>query len=167
MEIYLLRHAPAGVRAPEDRADDNLRPLTPGGIKQMRRIARAMRRMNLKFDLILSSPIKRAMQTAEIVAAEFRFKRRLKLTEQLAPHGDAEILLERLSVLCARSRRVLLVGHEPYLGRLAGVLLAGRDAAAFKLKKAGLCRLSVRRLSYGPCAELDWWLTPRLMEQMS
>ena len=166
MEIYLLRHAPAGTRNLQGDADDIQRPLTPDGIRKMQRVARAMRGLKLKFDLILSSPFKRAKATAEIVADEFKLRRGLKFTGQLEPQGDPEILVERLASLYARPKRVLLVGHEPYLSSLAGVLVAGSDATAIKLKKGGLCKLTIRRLRYGPCAELDWLLTPKLLAKL-
>jgi len=166
MEIYLLRHAPAGTRDPEGRADDSLRLLTPEGIEKMKHLARAMRALKLKFDLILSSPFERAKQTAEIVAAEFKLKRALKFTEHLAPDGDAELLIERLPSLYSRPKRVLLVGHEPHLSRLAGMLIAGHEITGFKLKKGGLCKLTARRLQYGACAGLDWVLTPKLLAKL-
>lgn len=163
MEIFLLRHAPAGVPDPKRYSNDSQRPLTPDGIKKMKGVARAMRELKLKFDLILSSPLERAKGTAEIVAREFKQNRDLKFTEHLTPNGDAEILIERLASLYDRPRRVLLVGHEPHLSRLAGVLVAGSDAPGLKLKKGGLCKLTVRRLRYEACAELEWVLTPKLM----
>lgn len=167
MQIYLLRHAPAGTSNPQSGGDDNQRPLTPDGITKMKQVARAMRGLKLKFDLILSSPLVRAKATAEIVAAEFGINRNLKFTEQLAPGGDPEILVERMASLYARPRRVLLVGHEPYLSSLAGVLVAGSGSLAMKLKKGGLCKLTARRLRYGQCAELDWLFTPKLMVKVA
>src|SRR5436190_12833073 len=101
MEIYLLRHAPAATRNLQGGDDDSQRPLTPAGLKKMQRVARAMRGLKLKFDLILSSPFRRAKATAEIVADEFKLRRSLKFTGQLAPQGDPEILVERLASLYA------------------------------------------------------------------
>jgi phosphohistidine phosphatase len=119
--------------------------------------------MKLSFDLILSSPYVRARQTAEIVAQVLKAGRRLKFSEHLASDGDPEELVDQLKSLYHAPRCLVLVGHEPYLSRLISKLVTGGTDLALNLKKGGLCKLTVRRLSYSRCATLEWLLTPRLM----
>ena len=72
-------------------------------------------------------------------------------------------MVEQLGSLHGRPARTLLVGHEPYLGRLISTLLTGGPDLTLTLKKGGLCKLTVSRLRYGRCATLEWLLTPRQM----
>lgn len=162
-EIYVLRHGIAVERGTRGYAKDSDRPLTPEGRKKMRRIARTLRRFELSFDLILSSPYVRARQTAEIVAKAFKAEKGLKFSEHLAAEGDAEELIEQLRRLYHSPSSVLLVGHEPYLSQLISVLLTGEPDLALTLKKGGLCKLTTQRLTYARCATLEWLLTPRQM----
>jgi len=129
----------------------------------MKRVARRLRALGLSFDILLSSPLERAKATAKIIAKEFKVSRRLNFTAHLAPEGSIRQLIGLLSRLPTGSENVLLVGHEPHLSHLAGVLIGGRIARGFKLKKAGLCQLTVDRLRYGSCAELEWLLTPEVL----
>lgn len=161
MNLYFLRHGDAGERGDPRYPDDRLRPLTPEGRRKMRRIASALRALDVKPDVLLSSPYVRARQTAEIVAAACRAQRKLRLVEELAPAGDPRKLIRWLRREHAAAENILLVGHEPYLGELIGVLLAGRPDLPIGLKKGGLCLLSVAAPGYGSCARLEWLLTPR------
>ena len=155
----LLRHAIA-VEREEFAGDDSGRPLTAEGGKKMRRIAQGMSALKLSFDLILSSPYRRAQETANIVAARFNMRRHLCLTEALTPLGDRRALIQEISAL-AGAGSIVLVGHEPCLSTLAVTLVFGRPVGRLNLKKGGLCKLSIERIRLGRCAELDWLLTPR------
>lgn len=161
MEIYVLRHGLAVARGTDEYKDDSQRPLTVEGRKKMRRIAKAVRRTEVSFDLILASPYVRARQTAAIVANVLRAEKRLKFSDHLAADGDAEDLIDQLKGLYHSPRHVLLVGHEPYLSGLISVLLTGAPDLALTLKKGGLCKLTAPRLTYARCATLEWLLTPR------
>ncbi len=161
-----MRHAPARERDITDAEDDAQRPLTSDGEKKARRIARGLRALDVSFDLIFASPLERAQATARIVAGELGLEDAFRLHEELAPKGDPETLIEQLARLAERPKRVLLVGHEPYLGRLTAMLVAGNTGAEIKFKKGGLCRLSVDALRYGACARLEWLLPPRLLEEL-
>jgi phosphohistidine phosphatase len=163
MELYILRHGIAVPHGARGYEDDARRPLTPEGRKKLRRIARSMRKMELSFDLLLSSPYVRARQTAEIVARVFQAEKRLKFSEHLAADGDAEELVDQMKSLYHSPRGVVLVGHEPYLSQLISRLVTGGTDLLLTLKKGGLCKLTVRRLSYSRCATLEWLLTPRLL----
>ena len=127
-----------------------------------------MRKMELSFDLILSSPFLRARQTAEIAADELKLKKRLEFFDGLVPGGNPKALIQKLNELKPAPKNVLLVGHEPYLSRLISLLVSGSaDAAAIEMKKGGLCKLEAVELRHGQCARLAWLLTPSQMELMT
>jgi phosphohistidine phosphatase len=167
MELYLLRHGIAVERGTEGYEDDAKRPLTPKGERKMKRIAEGMKKLGLSFDLLLSSRFIRARQTAGIVADNFKAVERLKFTRHLAPDGDPEDLIHDLARLYHRPKSALLIGHEPYLSGLMATLLAGKPGLKANLKKGGLCLLTVDSLHYGPCATLEWLLTPRQMTRLA
>ncbi len=160
MDLFLLRHAIA-VDAEHFNGEDSKRPLTPEGVKKMRRIAKGMRRLKLSFDAILSSPYRRAQDTASIVAVQFQIRRHLRLTSALTPRGNRHALVSEIATLERRAESVLLVGHEPYLSTFAATLVFGRPAVGLNLKKGGLCKLTTEHVRYGRCAELEFLLTPR------
>ncbi len=146
---------------------DTDRPLTPKGKHQLRQIASAMQNLDLRFNLILSSPFLRARQTAEIVATSLNLKRRLALSDELTPDGDAKALIRQLNELAPPSVNILLVGHEPYLSDLISLLTTGRTDLMMDFKKGGLCKLEIETLSHGRCAALAWLLTPKQMKCMA
>jgi phosphohistidine phosphatase len=161
MELYILRHAIAGVRSASSSGGDSERPLTVEGAEKMGRGARGMKAMELSFDLILSSPYVRAKQTAEIVAKVLGLEKKLEFSPTLAVDGSPKDLIDELKQSYGKRRRVLLVGHEPYLSRLISLLISGSTSLPMNFKKGGLCKLSVDALHYGRCAKLEWLLTPR------
>jgi phosphohistidine phosphatase len=166
MELYLLRHGLAVERGARGFEDDFSRPLTPKGRRQLRKVAVAVKKLTGSLDLILSSPLVRAKQTAEIVAGEMKLKKRLKYSNALAPGGVAAILLRQLGREKPAPEKVMLVGHEPDLSRLISVLVTGSLQLQLDFKKAGLCKLDAVTLHAGPCATLAWLLTPKQMKAM-
>ena len=168
MNLYLLRHGIAVEPGTPGYENDSARPLIPKGERRLRSVAAAMERLELSFDLILSSPFIRAKQTAEIIASELKLKKRVEFFDGLVPGGNSKALIYALNELKPSPENVLLVGHEPYLSRLISLLVSGgADAAAIEMKKGGLCRLEVGELRYGQCARLAWLLTPAQMELMA
>ena len=166
MQILVLRHGIAVVRDDLDFENDAKRPLTPKGKRQLRQTADAMKKMGLRFDLILSSPHLRAKQTAEIVAESLKLKKRLKISGALAPDGSPQNLIRELNESKPAPESVLLVGHEPYLSCLISRLTTGGLDLAMDFKKGGLCKLEAGKLSYDRCATLVWLLTPKQMKLM-
>jgi phosphohistidine phosphatase len=162
MELYILRHGIAVERGSPGYKKDGDRPLTKEGEEKMRQIAEAMLVMDLKFDLILSSPYIRAEQTARIVATEL--DEDVTFTEFLLPNANALELIREIND--EKPQRVLLVGHEPDLSRLASLLVTGASDATIELKKGGLCKLTLDKLAFAQCATLNWLLTPRLLRQL-
>jgi phosphohistidine phosphatase len=162
MEIYILRHGIAADRGTPGYKKDSDRPLTEEGEEKMRQIAKAMLAMDLKFDLILSSPYVRGAQTAQIVAAEL--DEEVTFSDHLVPNGNPLELIRE--VIDEKPQRVLLVGHEPYLSGLISILFTGDSDAAIELKKGGICKLTADRLSFGKCATLNWLLTPKQLRSL-
>ena len=167
MNLYLLRHGIAVEPGTPGFEHDSDRPLVPKGERRLRSAAAAMEKLEMSFDLILSSPFVRARQTAEIVAGELGLNKRVEFFDGLVPGGNPKALIHALNELKPEPENVLLVGHEPYLSRLISLLVSGgADAAAIEMKKGGLCKLEIGELCHGHCAQLAWLLTPSQMELM-
>lgn len=167
MNLFLLRHGIAVERDPKSFPDDSRRPLTLKGEERLRLIVGAMRAMELSFDRIVSSPYRRASQTAEIVATALDRRKALEFHDELTPEGDPKGLIRYLSRLDQAPENVLLVGHEPYLSLLISRLISGEATAGILMKKGGLAKLEVQtQLRHGRCAALAWLLAPRQMMLM-
>ena len=167
MNLYILRHGIAVEPGTPGYEQDADRPLTPEGERKLGQIAVAMEALGLTFDLILSSPYVRARQTAEIIAAAFSARKQLEFSNHLACGGDSKKLVEYLKRLQPLPENVMLVGHEPYLSGLISLLVAGNESCWVVLKKGGLCKLTTVSLKHGPCAALEWLLTPKQMALMN
>jgi len=163
MKLYILRHGEAADHDDPRFNNDAERPLTVKGLKRTKLLANALRQWDITFDAILSSPLVRARETAEIVARGLSLHERLEFSEHLAPSGDVEKLVNHLNALQPAPENVLLVGHEPYLSNLISLLCAGGPNLSLTLKKGGLCRMEVEQLTAGRCAQLEWLLPPRLL----
>jgi len=163
MKLYILRHGEAADHGDPRYKNDADRPLTPKGTQRTKALAHALRQMDITFDLIFSSPLVRARETAEIVERGLRLHGRLELTEHLAPSGDVEKLVHQLNKARPAPESILLVGHEPYLSSLISLLCTGSSHLSLTLKKGGLCRMEVESLRAARCANLEWLLAPRVI----
>ena len=155
MELYFLRHGIAADVGPAGLGDAG-RPLTQEGITKIQAGARGMRRLGLRLDALLSSPLVRAHETAAIVAREFGLE--LQLAEKLAPGCDMAQLFALLGEYRA-AERVMLVGHEPDFSSLIGALTGGSQVL---MKKGGLARVDIERLEQD-AGTLTWLLPPRIL----
>jgi phosphohistidine phosphatase len=163
MKLYFLRHAIAADRDVDMYPDDGLRPLTRAGYEKMVKIARAFYKMGARIDLILSSPLLRAQETAEITRKCLHLNQDcLVLIDQLAPLGEPSQLISEIKGKYMRDS-LLLVGHEPDLSNLISWLLSGDISLSITMKKGGLCCLSVDELVAGKCATLEWLMSPAQM----
>ena len=163
MNLFILRHGLAIEPGTHRLSSDAERPLTPKGKQKVAEVARAMKAMEISFNLILTSPYVRAKQTAEIVAAKLHAQKRLEFADELKPGGSMDELIERIREADGAPENVLLVGHEPYLSNLISLLVFGDMGASITMKKAGLCKVSAERLECGRCASLEWLLTAKVM----
>ncbi|MBK9943642.1 MAG: phosphohistidine phosphatase SixA [Kouleothrix sp.] len=158
MELYFLRHGVAAEAAPEGGGDADRR-LTKDGIIKMKAAARGMRRLGLKIDVLLSSPLARAHETAQIVARELGAE--LQLSDALAPGCDLTRLLDLLGEHRI-AERVMFVGHEPDFSTLISVLTGGGQV---QLKKGSLARVDIEVLEAGT-GVLAWLLAPRVLRAL-
>lgn len=163
MIVYVIRHAKAVDRAKWKGADTK-RPLTPKGVKTMKRVAASLKKTySLRLDMILSSPFARACDTAQILAKGFHAKKKLRLVDELMPHGDLHRFLNRtLSEYPAKSR-IAVVGHEPDLSRLIALLLRQSGRMSLDFKKGGLCRIDIEGTPGAGRGVLKWFLPPKLI----
>lgn len=136
-ELLLLRHGIAEERGPD--RDEALRRLTPEGLRRCRQVVEQLGRLGLGADRLITSPLARARQTAELALAA-GLAPSLEENEALAPGGEALALLRAELDPQATGQRLLLVGHEPDLGGLAAQLI-GAAHGSIALKKAGLALL--------------------------
>ena len=166
MNLFLLRHGLAVEPGTPGYEEDSARPLTQKGRSALREQCAALRRLKLEFDLILSSPLVRARETAEIVAAELKLKKYLQCSDTLKPGSDPHQLVSAVHYIRPAPENVLLVGHEPHLSELISLFVTGKTEGGFALKKGGLAKLEVEKLRAGQCATLSWLLTPKLMQAM-
>ena len=165
MRIVLLRHGPAGTRDPSRWPDDAARPLTSRGRERTRRAAQGVRRLVDGVALVLTSPLVRARETADLLAAVVEPEKDVETLDSLAPGGSTRPILARLGRLEPDST-VVLVGHEPDLGKLAGLLVFGAPAP-LPLKKAGACSISFADSPAAGTGRVDWLLGPALLRRLA
>jgi phosphohistidine phosphatase len=162
IELYLIRHGVAAERG-EAWPDDHKRPLTHKGIARLRQAASALDALGVSFDQILTSPLVRTRQTADVIAEGLSAKAPVAALDALAPSGTAAQVIEELGRF-ARRKRIALVGHEPNIGELAAKLLGLR--APLEFKKGAICRIDVETLPPARPGHLRWFATPRMLRRM-
>jgi phosphohistidine phosphatase len=160
-ELYLIRHGVAEERG-DAWPDDAKRPLTEEGTDRMRKAARGLARIGVKFDAVLTSPFVRTRQTAEIVATAFDERPPIVSVESLAPGGSIQNALSDLERQARRSR-VAIVGHEPGIGELAARLAGARYPIEFK--KGAVCRIDVKTFPAGP-GKIRWFMTSKILRAL-
>jgi len=158
-EIYLIRHGLAEERG-EAWPDDSKRPLTDEGMSRMRKSMRGLSRLGVSFDVVLTSPLVRAKQTAEIAAAGVTPRPSIITVDSLSPDGSFPAVVADLEKQ-ARKTRIALVGHEPAIGELAARLIGSRHAIEFK--KGAVCRIDLETLPPSGPGNLRLLLTPKIM----
>ena len=161
-ELYLVRHGLAEERG-DAWPDDAKRPLTDEGMSKMRKSVRGLARLGVSVDVVLTSPLVRARQTAEIVAGGLSPRPSVVSIDSLAPDGTYASVIADLEKH-VRKTRIALVGHEPNIGELAARLIGSRHPIEFK--KGAVCRIDVDELPPSGPGELRWLLTPKIMRSI-
>jgi phosphohistidine phosphatase len=164
-ELYIMRHGIAVTRGTAGFTDDSKRPLTPEGKEKMREAAKGLKRLGVNLDWIVSSPLVRAAETAEIVAATLNSNLLVDRSEVLSPGGSPEDLISFLAKHPSR-RRVLVAGHEPDLSDLAARLVGAGRQAGLAFKKGGCCLIVFEQFPPKSAGQLVWWLTPRILRKL-
>jgi phosphohistidine phosphatase len=170
LELYLLRHGDVGGRmaiaAGQNSGD---RPLTIAGREEIAVLARSIKHLNLKFDAIISSPLKRAIQTAKIIAKALVMEKKISIWNELVPEGSRSKLYGRLNQY-TRESTILMVGHQPYLTNIICDMIFQKrvnQVGQINLKKAGLAKIRVISLIPNTSGELRWLLTPRILKSIA
>ncbi|HON82058.1 MAG TPA: phosphohistidine phosphatase SixA [Methanoregulaceae archaeon] len=159
MDLYILRHGKAGTSF--SGKPDADRHLTRQGRDEIQQEAYWMLRNRCRFDLIATSPLERAVETAEIVAGVHRHSGRPAIWKELSPGMDFSDLMARIAS-CTGLSSLLIVGHEPSLSECIGRIITRGGGADIQLKKGGLAR--IRQFSPSPVSgSLSWLLSPRHM----
>ena len=169
MLLLVIRHAIAEDKerfASTGRSDD-LRPLTAAGRSKMRRAARGLRAFARVPALLATSPLVRARETADIVAAELGVTR-IETVESLRPEKSYDELIACLAALRVPDEELLaLVGHEPHLGGFVTWLMTGSDQSRIDLKKGAACLLAFDGPPRAGDAILQWLATPSQLRQLA
>jgi phosphohistidine phosphatase len=156
MELYLLRH---GI-AEDHAATDADRQLTDEGRQKLRRVMKRAAAAGVQASLILSSPYKRAIETAEIAASELNYKGEILRTGALTPDSSPPSLWSEIRDH-RNEQAILLTGHEPLFSATVAFLL-GSTHQMVDFRKAALVRIDVHNFSASPQGILQWMLTPKL-----
>ncbi len=165
-EFYILRHGIAVERGMAGISDDAKRPLTPEGKQKMRQIAEGLGRLGVALDWIVSSPLVRTVETAEILAESLGDSVPMDFAEALRPGGSPEALITFLAKRPNR-KRVMVVGHEPDLGEMAARLIGAGRHANLGFKKGGCCLITFDEFPPKSPGRLVWWLTPRVLRKLA
>lgn len=140
MRLYLMRHADAGEADARRWPDDGRRPLSEVGHREHAVVAAALRRMGVRFDRLLTSPLVRARQTADITAAAYGGAPAPQETAALGERASLPDLLAALAAL-APEAGVVCVGHEPFLSRTAAALVSRDGSARIEMRKSGVAAI--------------------------
>ena len=158
MQIYLQRHGIAEDGRPS--LSDAERPLTQDGRRKLRQVLAAAAEAGVRPTLLLSSPLKRALQTAEIAKEVLGYKGDISQTKALSPDSSSELVWQEI-----RSYRdepaIFLVGHNPLFDNLSAFLLGSSDIN-IEFKKGAILRVDMDSFGTRPRGRLRWYLTAKL-----
>lgn len=166
MELYVIRHAISEPLGKRNEFSDEKRPLTDSGRDRMREITKGLHKLGVQFDLLLTSPLTRAIQTAEIIAAAFNVEaQEIRQTASLGPGVSAQALFAEIKIYTG-VESVALVGHQPDLGLLVSSII-GSAAPTIQLKKGGVCCVNVSETVPAFRGDLVWLLTPKQLRLLA
>jgi phosphohistidine phosphatase len=158
MIIYFLRHASAG-QSMSNLKKDEKRPLDKEGIEQCGIVGRALSAMDVQADAIISSPLKRAAQTASLVGNELSYEGKFQLEDALRP-GASFADFRRMLDKYASQEAIMVVGHNPNLSQFLGRIIGDAGCeAGIDLRKGAVAKVEMARNS----ANLQWCLTPKIV----
>ena len=163
LELYLVRHGIAADRG-DEYPDDSKRPLTSEGIASLRKEVKALDALGIAFDHVITSPLVRAKQTADVFVQHLSSKPSISTSDSLAPAGSAAAVVQEV-LKHARKGRIALVGHEPNVGELAARLIGARTPPAFK--KGAICRIDFEVLPPKGTGQLQWFVTPKMLRKLA
>ena len=162
MRLYIIRHAIAIPHGIPGVSDDD-RPLAEEGIRRMRKAADGLLSLGYVPEHVLSSPLLRARQTAEIILNAFGKDVEMTIAQYLAPSGSRRDLYREIARYSKRIGSLMLVGHQPSLGAIAGEIACGSPEHWIDLKKGGACALEVNSVRGVPKGRILFLLTPSIL----
>ena len=160
MNLYLMRHANAGL-ARGNPALDAKRSLIKEGKEQCMLMARILSALNVQVDVIVSSPLKRSLQTAQFVGTELGYDAKVEISPALGPDADYADFQEMLAKYADREG-VLAVGHNPNMFQYLGRLITGDGGAGIRMRKGSIARVDLS--SHPP--RLHWLIDPRMARSL-
>ncbi|HZL25845.1 MAG TPA: histidine phosphatase family protein [Acidobacteriaceae bacterium] len=164
MNLFILRHASAGTRRVNPLLDLK-RPLDKEGKRHCLHLGAILNAMKLNFDLIVSSPLKRSQQTAQLIGTETGYESKILISNALAPTATLA-QFQRLLHECAKYENLLVVGHNPnittFVGALIGTPIGEADRPRVRIRKGSLARLTMQRGT----ATLQWLMEPRIVRAL-
>ena len=165
MKLLIVRHGAAMDRDEfaETGQTDDARPLTDDGKREMKKVAKGLRQEVKDLDFLATSPLVRAVQTAEIVAEAYGIEVS-ETTNVLLPEARLDEF-ERWARAFRDRKTVAIVGHEPHLSCLTTWLLTGKRESGVRLKKGGACLLEFEEEAQRGVGTLNWLLTPRQLAE--
>ena len=155
MNLYLMRHANAGMHRANPLLDKK-RGLIKEGKDQCMLMARVLNALKIQVDVIVSSPLKRALQTAQFVGTELGYDGKVEISTALLPDADYPSF-QQLLAKYANREGVLAVGHNPNIFQFLGKLVTGNGGANLRLRKGAIARIDLER--HPP--QVQWLLDPR------
>jgi phosphohistidine phosphatase len=160
MVFYFLRHAAAGNNFPNPSKDER-RSLDEEGTLQARYVGRLLANLDVQVDQIVSSPLKRALQTATLVANELAYEAALQTHDALRPEGEWD-QFQQLAQQYRKHDSVLLVGHNPSMAEFLSKIISASGAARVELKKASIAKVEMS----GRLGTLQWLVTPKIARSL-
>ncbi|HQX81694.1 MAG TPA: phosphohistidine phosphatase SixA [Vicinamibacterales bacterium] len=157
--LFLIRHAIAEERG-EDWPDDTLRPLTAKGAARMKKIAERLVTLDETAEIVLTSPLTRAVETAQILKAVWTPSPAVSIVDALAPDHTPAATAAALGKFKAPAR-VAVVGHEPDLGAFAAWVIGTRIPLVFK--KGGVARFDLPAWPPTRAGQLVWLASPKIL----
>ena len=139
-------------------------PADERGITRLRKEAKALDALGVGFDHIITSPLVRTKQTADVFAEMLKSKPSVSTSDALAPAGTPAAVIQELGKHM-RKGRIALVGHEPNIGELAARLIGARMPMEFK--KGGICRIDFEVFPPKGTGQLRWFVTPRMLREIA
>lgn len=164
MQLYIVRHGIAIDREAPKCPPDPERFLTEEGKEKTQQVAKGLAKLGVAPDMLISSPYRRAKETAEIFAAELEYaKAKIRYTNALLPSADAVMLFRELAK-DKDAGTAMIFGHAPHLDEVLAAAVGSKHQFT-ALKKAGVALVELKRIS-PPSGELLWLATPKLLRQV-
>jgi phosphohistidine phosphatase len=167
MDLYIIRHAIAEQLDKKNDFTDEKRALTNEGRTRMKEGARGLRKLGIELDLILTSPLVRAVETADIVAAAFGLSvKDIELTDNLKPGASIDNLFADIKKR-GSVESLALVGHQPDLGEIIARVVQGNGDLSLTLKKGSACSINVVETVPTIRGNLMWLMMPKQLRLLA